>query len=124
MFKQNPILNLFSDDCDISSFFCQNRQLNKLKMQDMVKRTNQGYDQKLKRIIIDCGNKCGIKNLRENKNEITFMKIRNCSIMCKQNVNNELHNIKLRTRNKSVQPQKIDKQFDIGAWTKESWSSV
>ncbi|CAK90503.1 unnamed protein product (macronuclear) [Paramecium tetraurelia] len=124
MFKQNPILNLFSDDFDISSFFCQNRQLNKLKRQDIVKKTDQSYDYRLKRMIIDCGNKCGIKYLRPNKNQITFMKIRNCSIMLKQSGNSELPNMNQRTRNKSVQPSRIEQQFEIGAWTKESWSSV
>ncbi|CAD8099915.1 unnamed protein product [Paramecium sonneborni] len=124
MFKQNPILNLFSNDCDMSQFFLKNRQLNNIRRLDMLIRDEKRQDNKLKRMIIDCGNKCGIRNSRVSKNEISFMQIKHCSIFCKKRACSEQKEMNQRTKNNSVQPQRMEIQYDFGGWTNESWKSV
>lgn len=65
MFQNNPILNLFSEDCNISAFFSKSNAL----IRDKNKRN---------RMIIDCGNKCGIKWKNCIETKINFLKIQYC----------------------------------------------
>ncbi|CAD8093538.1 unnamed protein product [Paramecium sonneborni] len=125
MLKQNPILSLFQDKSDIHHFFKQYRQQNRELNYETIKRKDFHSQNRMRKLVIECGNKCEIKNKfklngEEQWKQIKFLQIRNCQVV-QLNIPitiNQKPNFKYRSL--SLQQNKKKDQLPLIGWTRKN----